>query len=318
MINQPVVSIIIPTYNRAHLIGETLDSIVAQTYNNWECIVVDDGSTDDTKDLVKDYQTKDSRISYHRRPDNYLPGGNGARNYGFDISKGEYINWFDSDDIMLPGFISEKAYNIGQNDLIISSHYVTDVNNTILETKNVILKKTILEDYLYWGDSFSIITNNIMFKRDFIDVGGFRFNENILRGQETEFLINIFTKSCETLQFKIINTPLFYYRQHVGTKSTENTNQSKRFNYSACYINFQKLTISKKYGFKNLINDSKSRLQKLSVKTVKERDHNSTLFLVKSLIRIPNFRSKILGVGVYVCFLFNKTPKIIFKQWDKI
>jgi glycosyltransferase involved in cell wall biosynthesis len=85
MNNQPLVSVIIPTYNRAHLIGETLDSVLAQTYTNWECIIVDDGSSDNTDEFVGKYVKKDSRFKYYHRPEEHLPGGNGARNYGFKI-----------------------------------------------------------------------------------------------------------------------------------------------------------------------------------------------------------------------------------------
>ena len=73
MTNNPLVSIIIPTYNRAHLIGETLDSVLAQTYQNWECIIVDDGSSDNTDDVVNDYVKKDPRFKYYYRPDEHLP-----------------------------------------------------------------------------------------------------------------------------------------------------------------------------------------------------------------------------------------------------
>lgn len=98
----PLVSIIIPTLNRAHLIGETLESVLAQTYQHWECIVVDDGSTDGTDKVLAHYMAKDPRFQYHHRPKDRLAGGNAARNYGLEVSKGEYIQWFDSDDLMLP------------------------------------------------------------------------------------------------------------------------------------------------------------------------------------------------------------------------
>ena len=62
----PLVSIIIPAYNRAHLIGETLDSVLAQTYINWECIVIDDGSNDNTSELLAEYCKKDNRFQYHQ------------------------------------------------------------------------------------------------------------------------------------------------------------------------------------------------------------------------------------------------------------
>ena len=68
MQEHPLVSIIILTYNRAHLIGETLDSVLAQTYTHWECIVVDDGSTDATDEVLATYVEKDSRFQYHHRP----------------------------------------------------------------------------------------------------------------------------------------------------------------------------------------------------------------------------------------------------------
>ncbi|WP_194768002.1 glycosyltransferase family 2 protein [Tamlana sp. I1] len=96
----PLVSIIIPTFNRTHLIGETLDSVLAQTYQNWECIVVDDGSTDNTAELLETYCKKDARFQYHHRPADRLPGGNAARNYGFELSKGEYVMFLDSDDFL--------------------------------------------------------------------------------------------------------------------------------------------------------------------------------------------------------------------------
>src|SRR5690606_37985604 len=97
---EPLVSIIIPTYNRAHLIGETLDSVLAQTYTNWECIILDDGSTDNTTEVVQGYLDKDPRFQYHHRPADRPKGANACRNYGFEVSKGEYVNWFDDDDVM--------------------------------------------------------------------------------------------------------------------------------------------------------------------------------------------------------------------------
>ena len=67
--SHPLVTIIIPTYNRAAIIGKTLDSILAQTYKNWECIVVDDGSTDTTALVMKKYCDTDTRFRYVSRPD---------------------------------------------------------------------------------------------------------------------------------------------------------------------------------------------------------------------------------------------------------
>lgn len=115
MSDQPLVSVIIPTYNRAHLIGETLDSVLAQTYQNWECIIVDDGSSDNAEEVVRSYVKKDSRFKYYHRPEEHLSGGNGARNYGFKMSQGEYVNWFDSDDLMVPEKLEEQLKLLIEN-----------------------------------------------------------------------------------------------------------------------------------------------------------------------------------------------------------
>lgn len=98
-----LVSIIIPTYNRANLIRETLDSVFNQTYRPIECIIVDDGSTDNTNqivnDLQKNYNTDDFTLQYHFQVNSGAPS---ARNLGTKISVGEYIQYLDSDDLLYP------------------------------------------------------------------------------------------------------------------------------------------------------------------------------------------------------------------------
>ena len=109
--NLPLVSIIIPTYNRAHLIGETLDSVLAQTYTNWECIVVDDGSTDGTDKLIIAYCEKDARLQYFKRE--ILPkGASHCRNIGLEKASGEYCMFLDSDDLLLDFCIENRLDNI--------------------------------------------------------------------------------------------------------------------------------------------------------------------------------------------------------------
>ena len=72
--NDSLVSIVIPNYNRANLIGETLDSIIQQTYENWECIIVDDRSTDGSIEIIKNYSNKDPRFLLIERPQEYSKG----------------------------------------------------------------------------------------------------------------------------------------------------------------------------------------------------------------------------------------------------
>ena len=117
----PLLSIIIPTYNRAHLIGETLDSVLGQTYKNWECIIVDDGSTDKTPEVIANYIQKDSRFQFYNRPSDRPKGANACRNFGYEISTGKYVKWFDSDDIMHPEFLEKQINVLKTNCVTISS-----------------------------------------------------------------------------------------------------------------------------------------------------------------------------------------------------
>ena len=95
------ISIIIPTYNRAHLISETLISISNQTFANWECIIVDDKSNDNTIKIVESFLL-DSRFKFFVRSDAHRKGANSCRNIGLEKSTGNLILWFDSDDILIP------------------------------------------------------------------------------------------------------------------------------------------------------------------------------------------------------------------------
>lgn len=113
-----LISIIVPSYNRSSLIGETIESVQAQSYTNWELIVVDDGSTDNSDDIIKPFLT-DSRIKYLKRPVNRPPGGNAARNFGYENINGDYVKWLDSDDLLAShcllkqiGFVKQGDYDV--------------------------------------------------------------------------------------------------------------------------------------------------------------------------------------------------------------
>ena len=106
----PKVSVIIPTYNRAHLVGRAIRSVLNQTYQDFEIIVVDDGSTDNTEEVVKSFN--DPRIRYIRHEKNR--GGSAACNTGIRAARGEYIAFQDSDDEWLPEKL-EKQMQVFEN-----------------------------------------------------------------------------------------------------------------------------------------------------------------------------------------------------------
>jgi glycosyltransferase involved in cell wall biosynthesis len=96
---RPLVSVIIPAYNSAKVIGEAIESILNQTYRNIECIIIDDRSSDDTWETVQVYASRDTRVRAYRNEHNLGIGGN--RNKGIELARGTYICWQDGDDISI-------------------------------------------------------------------------------------------------------------------------------------------------------------------------------------------------------------------------
>ncbi len=123
LISQPLVSIIIPAYNRSHLIERAIRSVRAQTYTNWQLIIVDDGSTDDTRQLLA--STTD--IEYHYQTNQ---GQGAARNTGLRHSRGEYIASLDSDDEWYPNFLAESIAMLQKHQLdFVFSNYKNSLGN---------------------------------------------------------------------------------------------------------------------------------------------------------------------------------------------
>lgn len=211
-----IISIIIPTFNRALLIGETLDSVAAQTYKNWECIIIDDGSSDNTEELLAEYVKKDNRFIYVKRNENYKPGGNGARNYGLDLAQGNYIVFFDSDDLMTEDHLQVKydliksgAYDFG----ITRTKYFNYTNEFIDRYYNFTTKDITRDNYVL--QKLNWLTLDVIIKSSVAK--SIRFNENIIIGQE----YNYFSKLvCLTAKGIFLDKTVSLRRYHENSKRT--------------------------------------------------------------------------------------------------
>ena len=213
----PLVSIIIPTRNRAHLIHKTLDSLLTQTYQNWECIVVNDGSTDHTDDVLQAYVDWDARIKYYQRPDTHLAGGNGARNYGFQLSHGAYVNWFDSDDVMAPDFIETKMQPFITNpntDVVFSAFENVNAKGERTRIANQSFSGHILDDLVDGHVSFG--PYSFMLRRNKVE--NIKYDETLRKNQDLDFFFRFFTLH-ENLKIIHIKKILFTVRAHRGAMS---------------------------------------------------------------------------------------------------
>ncbi len=186
MLEKDLISIIIPTYNRAHLIEETLDSVLAQTYQNWECIMIDDGSIDASDEIIGNYIKQDTRFKYFKRPSNKPKGGNTCRNIGLDNAKGNYIVFFDSDDLMTPNHLEIKYNGIKKNncDFIITRTKYFNADNKAIDAyytfdKYEITANNYVLQYVNW------LTLDVCIKAHLAK--SIRFNENLNSGQEYNY-----------------------------------------------------------------------------------------------------------------------------------
>ncbi len=208
-------SVIIPTYNRAHLIIETLDSVFEQTYRPIEIIIVDDGSTDNTADVInkwKEIHTSDMfEIKYVIQENKGAPV---ARNEGAILSKGEYIQFFDSDDLMLPEKISKQVKAIqSKNKCWCGCLY----KNFKEKPDNVYNEKSVsLKDDITFNEAFQkrpkynvpILTPAGLYKRNILNLVG-RWEESLRIRQDTEFCFRILANNFSNTW---IAEPLFLVR----------------------------------------------------------------------------------------------------------
>lgn len=125
-----------PAYNCADFVGIALDSVIAQTYGEWEVIVVDDCSTDNTAEVVKEYITKDSRIKYYRLENN--SGAAIARNKAIDLAQGRYMAFLDSDDVWFPEKLTKQINFMKQN-----GYHFTCTSYTKIDEHGNYLNRTI-------------------------------------------------------------------------------------------------------------------------------------------------------------------------------
>ena len=205
----PKVSVIIPTYNRAHFLTAAIDSVLAQTYKDYEILVVDDGSTDQSVDGIKRYGDK-VRYIYQENE-----GPPGAMNTGVENTTGEYYVVLGNDDMLMPDML-ERQLAVMENDpelaFVCSGTYFIDENGKITETSN---------DGRYREKSFkSLLSSNFVWhlttvvRRSMADEVG-HFDENLYTTHDYNLWIHL----AMNHKFEYTDAPLAKFRLHPGNTS---------------------------------------------------------------------------------------------------
>jgi glycosyltransferase involved in cell wall biosynthesis len=225
-----LVSIIIPVFNRELLLPETLDSILEQTYSQWECIIVDDGSTDTSFEVALSYASKDSRFKVHQRPWYKRKGANSCRNYGFNISKGSFIQWFDSDDLMCFDFLQKKInllYDFHFDLVVCKASFFYDNKTKIFhDQRKSIRPHTKNLAFEFFANDFWFGTPQAIIRKEFLNSFNL-FNEKLTRNQETVLFVELLLKNPK---IGYIDDSLILIRKHhasIGGNYLKKNNREK-------------------------------------------------------------------------------------------
>lgn len=230
--NKPLVSIIIPVFNREEVLAETLDSVLMQSYLNWECIIVDDGSTDNSPLVIKDYCRKDPRFKFFNRPDVKIKGASSCRNYGFEQSHGQLIQYLDSDDILDSDklYAQLKMFSVAEDLTLFTCRWgwfrntnrINDRFKTYYEVyKNYKNGAKLLSDFGYYNSFFP--PHVYLIGRKLIYMAG-EWDENLTNNDDAEFFTRVILNSNKVI---FINNAKVYYRFLNKDKLSEVNSEKK-------------------------------------------------------------------------------------------
>jgi glycosyltransferase involved in cell wall biosynthesis len=215
---RPLVSVIIPMYNAAPYIRQTILSVLNQTYKELEVIVMNDGSKDTSEAEVLQLQQTDHRIRYQYKPNS---GVSDTRNQGIDLCSGTYIAFLDADDVWLPANLEKKINAITESgkQWAFSLHENIDENNSQLEvTVSNFRPYNIVDNLLLWeGDVVPGPCSNIVVKRDFLGTD-IRFDKSLSSPADRDICLQLGAKGEPVF----VNEKLWQYRLHSQSMTSVN------------------------------------------------------------------------------------------------
>ncbi|WP_051931131.1 glycosyltransferase family 2 protein [Gillisia sp. Hel_I_29] len=204
-----LISIIIPTFNRSNTLRRAIESVLNQSLSFWELIIVDDGSTDNTREVIESY-IRNPKVSYYYQKNK---GVSTARNYGALQANGDFLIFLDSDDYIFPDLIFEiHSLNLTEYDLV--CWYVLKT----LNGKKNIWKPTRL-DSMYKNLKVHFLAGSIAYRKSvFFEIGG--YDEEMFFGENYE--LGLRWSNSEALNIYLINKPLSGYIVETSLRTSDN------------------------------------------------------------------------------------------------
>ena len=232
IMTKPKISVIIPTHNRAELLRKAIASVLNQTFKDFELIIVDEASTDNTEEIVKEFMKEDDRIRYLRYELNSKKPSI-ARNRGIAVAKGEYLAFLDDDDVWLSRKLEMQIELAEQQDLdLVGCNYLLVNEKGEMMGKIIFpewirenLLKALMRGVFYPNLSGLIVRRNIL-----RDVG--LLDEKLTWGEDLELVIRLIRND---VRFNFVKDPCFKYTIHTNRVSTRLNwiNKAKDYEYIA-------------------------------------------------------------------------------------
>lgn len=294
----PKISIIAPIYNAEKTLHKCVDSILNQSYKDWELLLIDDGSTDGSALICDEYARQDKRIKVFHKPNG---GVSSARNWGLDNAVGEWITFVDSDDYIVDETLN-LDWNIIDEDFLIFPFYYRCCDGKVvfysLETKGRIDSlKSFLEKEL---DKYNFRTPwSKIFKNRIID--NLRFDEKIRCGEDTLFVLSYLNRIANC---RIFDSPFYVFNQDSRELfiKYKQTIPTAIYALSSIYAAYEKLNICcPRFGL-NIFFDFKSCCQE-------EINKNASLwFQNKEVKKIYNGIKRSMGLEQYIRYELLALP----------
>jgi len=270
------ISIIVPCYNQAQFLSEALESVINQTYKNWECIIVNDGSTDHTEDVAKQWLNKDNRFSYVKIENGGLSN---ARNVGIENAIGEYILPLDADDK-----IGERYLELAIEKFDVNSYTKVIYSNAKMfgaKEGELVLKPFSLKNL---AKKNMIFCSAIFRKRDWEKVGG--YDVKMTYGYEDwELWINMLKNGGEVVK---LNEFCFFYRIKENSMLLNLDKKKKKYLYDYLSVKHTVFFIENRGNFFDLYNENIKRENHLKY-MLKSKKHAVNV-LSKALLNIKIFK----------------------------
>ncbi|WP_294211736.1 glycosyltransferase family 2 protein [uncultured Chryseobacterium sp.] len=222
-----LISVIVPCYNQAQYLDECLQSVLDQTYQNWECIIVNDGSPDHTEDVAKKWAEKDLRFKYLYKENGGLSS---ARNAGLALSSGEWIQFLDCDDKIATDKFEYASNYFDSKDLIISNYQLFDEEKLLEDYCYFIDEELSFRNMLFnWDEKYTIPIHCAIFRKSLISDS---FDENLKAKEDFIFWLHFIQNNP---RYIITDNRQAFYRMHEKSMTKDHNymleNETKAHQY---------------------------------------------------------------------------------------